>query len=302
MAVEPSLTNTRKTASGWPARAGTVRRFGSVRRAGARRACGMRIMYAVPLIAALALPNWPAGGPARADDPPAINQYEFIGRPQGFYKLVVDRDPKVCGPFAESLDEPYFPEEHNITTNLDLIGEILMNSGLRIEWTTRTIVDDHISMHRSVIESAFVDIDNDGKDDIVYRQIGWLGGHPLHRIYVNAITNDTPDVNEAITYKMMTQITRRMNDGPFDVAPGAITRNTAPDVWRVAREYYGQEAFRFGGGFYIDAISVDSRHFVIATDFAYVGRPPIMLFVMDYRNPYRYELICAFQATYHVVH
>jgi hypothetical protein len=210
------------------------------------------------------------------------------GRPANFYREVVNRHPEVCDPLLNALNEPG-PAPHGSP-----LGEqaILLRNRYSVDWV---ILDTYL---RTPVARAVVDIDNDGRTDVVYLDPSMLHSHFVYGLYVvrsypegeteytaerkaivhGPILTDTQWAGSSANL-MIFAISRSGREGTIFPEPPSDLFDSFTKMFEVAK--------------------IDGRNYTLVATLEYRSFLPTV-FVFDSQTRMHHIWSCAFSATYSV--
>jgi hypothetical protein len=240
-----------------------------------------------------ATPAQPVAGAAPTLPMVELNTLVENGRPNNFYKLVLDEEPNVCGALDKALNKT-----HLATTGRgkDPARDLLLGSEYSIKW------DEFKDDLGHPVSRADIDLNNDGRVDTVYRVVSVRGGPYLYGL---VLTVDHPAAETLLSRERRKEI----SGGPVqDPRWGGISENTlfftGPRWMKSTLEPIETIHPPLPAGmalplsFIIDIVLIENRHYVIIGPAYYFKESPIRLFVFETRTPRDHSLVCYFESNF----
>lgn len=110
-----------------------------------------------------------------AAEPKSMSIAELVkGRPASFYVLQYSRDRSTCAELLSALNEPRSAQ--TIGIDPEFTTDLLLRSHLSVPWTP-------VSNGPDPTWSVTVDLNNDGRDETIYRHLYYLTGLPYWAMF-----------------------------------------------------------------------------------------------------------------------
>jgi hypothetical protein len=215
------------------------------------------------------------------------------GRPDNFYRLVLDQRPNVCGPLSQALSKPYVAVTGR---GKHPVRDLLLGNDYSIEW------DELKSYSGHPVSRADIDLNNDGRLDTVYRVAGMRGGPYLYGLL---LTGGHSTAEAVISREREREILGLPLQEPnwgavhsnslFFTGPRHMNSNSEP-IETIHPPLPSDITLPLE--FISDVIGVDNRHYVVLGPAYYLNESPIRLFVFDTRTPRDHSLVCYFESNF----
>jgi hypothetical protein len=218
-------------------------------------------------------------GPLRAGD--------FVfQRPANFYALTFDDKRDVCEPILDSLNQPYAAQtrgEDNTT------GPLMHNAFLMNVWREKRydpgIPDSTGQPFMKKADQALVDINNDGREDAIYREDSMVSSVLFHLVLLSL----SPREDELST-KVLSAERYREIVGPVSSSDKIssnlllISPNTVDPTGRenaINHEYY------------VDILEIADKRYLIASR-AIFWKPTAVTILLEVTDSRHLRLVCQF--------
>ena len=211
----------------------------------------------------------------------------------------IDEEKAVCEAVLNSLNKASTPREnHQDSTSPFGIAEILLQNDYSIEWTyignDGMVSKDQIA---DLSSRAVVDIDNDGDDDTVYRDVRLVGASTV--IFLSGYEGYPPSSEGPHRLSHSSRITRMdendsvADNGVIYARAYKLDQSSISDDYRIDLQ---QGFSQFQRGQYLDVLTMDGVSYILlggSTDAAISWHPvPIRLYrAKTYRE---HKFVCSF--------
>lgn len=209
------------------------------------------------------------------------------GRPARFYQLSISNRPAVCELLDTALNE-HQPKARSK-------AELLLGNQYTVSWT------DLAGFSLYPVSRTTVDLNHDGKQDVLYRETYSLAGETLQGLYW---TDKYPTGETTYSLTRFREITsRKLPEAKWSGAPATAVLIWSPRYEPAAAEYVSTinppmpDRVNTPLGSVVDVVRVHGRDLLILAPSDYVDRP-LELFVFESRGPRDHSLICLFKGNF----